>query len=54
MKRRYEEPKAEKIEFNYQETVVASSTGSLKEGSDINGCYKGANASKPDQCTPQY
>ena len=52
MKKEYNTPKAEKLDFNYQETVVAS--GGLKEGSNVNGCYDGANANPSKNCTPVY
>ena len=54
MKKEYNAPKAEKLDFNYQETIVASGAGSLKEGSNINGCYDGANANPDKHCTPVY
>ncbi len=50
MKKQYEKPQVERIDFNYLESVVAS--GNLKAGADINGCYHGANAKK--NCTPIY
>ena len=54
MKKQYEQPMAEKIEFNYKDTVVASTTpGGLHEGANINGCYHAANSNKPD-CIPWY
>ena len=51
MKKQYEQPVAEKLEFNYKETIVAS--GGLHEGANVNGCYHGANSKKSD-CTPWY
>lgn len=55
MKKEYDAPKAEKIEFNYQETIIASgsSTGILKGGDGGNGCYKG-NKNATTNCQPQY
>ena len=55
MKKEYETPRAEKMEFNYLETIVASNPGGLKAGSDINGCYKGSNANNQSgHCTAVY
>lgn len=56
MKKQYEQPMAEKLEFNYKETIVASNTpAGLKEGSNINGCYDGSNANNQSgHCTPVY
>lgn len=40
MKKHYEMPRAEKMEFNYQELVVASSNDKDgKTGSAANACY---------------
>lgn len=56
MKKEYDTPKAEKLEFNYQESVVAS--GSLmdgKEGNAVNGCYDGSNAkNQSGKCVAKY
>ena len=47
MKKQYEQPMAEKIEFNYRETVIASGGGTvivkLKNNGTYggNGCYSG-------------
>lgn len=51
MKKTYEAPKAEKLDFNYRDTVTASG-GNLKPGANINGCHTGSNANKG--CTPVY
>ncbi len=50
MKKQYEQPVAEKLEFNYKETIVAS--GGLHDGANDNGCYHGANANRPNDCDP--
>ena len=55
MKKQYEQPMAEKIEFNYRETIVASETkptAGIKQGKNNPGCYKG-NASYERNCA-QY
>ena len=57
MKKEYKTPKAKKLEFDYQENVVASN-GSLSggaTGSAINGCYKSSNAANASgKCVAKY
>ncbi len=51
MKKEYEAPKAEKIEFNYCETVVASNGGACTRQNDNgngNGCLKPGHAQYND------
>lgn len=45
MARKYETPKAEKVEFNYQDTIVASDFGLIlkRQAHGGNGCYNGKN-----------
>ena len=56
MKKQYAQPMAEKIDFNYRDTVVASGKdfGNLKPVPNGNsGCYHG-NKSAERGCTPVY
>ena len=56
MKKQYTQPMAEKIDFNYRDTVVASGKdfGNLKPVPNGNsGCYHG-NKSAERGCTPVY
>ena len=58
MKKQYEQPMAEKIEFNYRETIVASGSdtpgGILKrESGGNNGCWD-SNKNGTTGCTPVY
>ena len=55
MKKEYSVPKAEKIEFNYQETIIASGTEGIlkKKAHGGNGCWKG-NMNGTTGCTPVY
>ena len=41
MKKEYTEPRVEKVEFNYEETVTASD-GKPPKGNEGNGCRHGA------------
>ena len=53
MKKQYEQPMAEKIEFNYKETIVASGGfDNAKKGKNNPGCYK-ANMNGERNCA-QY
>lgn len=57
MKKEYDAPKAEKIEFNYQETIIASGsdTGLVlkRQSGGNNGCWSG-NKNGKTGCTPTY
>ena len=60
MKKIYEQPMAEKIEFNYRETIVASGNNDTpglvlkRQSGGNNGCWSGnKNGSRPT-CTPDY
>ncbi len=62
MKKQYEAPMAEKLDFNYLENVVASDPpyedqivkGQTRGGvGGGNGCYKG-NKNAETYCTPMY
>ena len=58
MKKQYEQPMAEKIEFNYRNTVVASGSGpdvgNLKPIPNGNsGCYHSNNSAERG-CDPVY
>ena len=66
MKKQYEAPMAEKLDFNYLENVVASDPISEPTSEDqnlkgqtragmggANGCYKG-NKNAETYCTPMY
>ena len=55
MKKQYTQPMAEKIDFNYRDTVVASGPkfGNLKPNPrGNNGCYKASNLKHG--CEPIY
>ena len=55
MKKQYEEPKAEKMEFDYDENVVASlNAKGGKTGNAINSCFTHNTDNmwtNPDTCT---
>ena len=61
MKKKYETPKAEMLEFKYEETIVASGdngeiepTGNGKgKGNSINSCAKGNGAEINSGCDPR-
>ena len=58
MKKQYETPKAEKIEFNYLNPVVASGERSMggilkRQSGGNNGCWNG-NKNGTTGCTPVY
>lgn len=54
MKKQYEKPMAEKVEFNYKETIVASNTpGNLKSGNGDGSCFSGKHGFDGG-CTPKY
>ena len=56
MKKEYDAPKAEKIEFNYQETIIASGASGLvlkRDSGGNNGCWSG-NKNGTTGCTPTY
>ena len=53
MKKEYEAPKAEKMEFDYEENVVASN-GNLKDGGGGTNCFSGKHSLDNTNCSPKY
>ena len=56
MRKQYEKPQAEKIEFNYTDVVVASGFGNLKDGKtgpSANACYNGKHKG-PNACAKDF
>lgn len=52
MKKQYTQPMAEKIEFNYKETIVASGGNGMVGKNTIQACWKGF-ISLDDGCRPK-
>lgn len=52
MKKQYEKPMAEKIDFNYKETIVASGGGGKIGKNTVEACWNGK-ISLTDGCRPK-
>ncbi len=54
MKKEYSEPRAEKVEFDYQETVTASDTTTARDGTGKPNCFNSQGGSQEGTyCCPK-